>query len=115
MNLLNPYSLQALLDKKFPPVEWIWDGFIAKGDFVLLAGEPKIGKSLVTFLLTVFLARKKAFAKLIPPLHRRVLYIDAEMSAQTYQERLKRFDDKKHDGNQIFTMRTVLIQKACFS
>ena len=114
MNLLNPYSLQALLDKKFPPIEWIWDGFIAKGDFVLLAGEPKIGKSLVTFLLTVFLARKKAFANLIPPLHRRVLYIDAEMSAQTYQERLKRFDDKKHDGNKNFYYENCIDSEGMF-
>lgn len=102
MNLLNPYSLATLLKKSFPPLDWIWEGFVAKGDFVLLAGEPKIGKSLVTFLMTILLSRGQNFAGLVAPMHRKILYIDAEMSAQTYQERLKRFDDQEHAGNSCF-------------
>ena len=114
MSLISPMSLDVLLEKKYPPVDWIWEGFIARGDFVLLAGEPKIGKSLVVFLMSVLVARGEGFASLKAPYFRKVLYIDAEMSGQTYQERLKRFDDKPNKKNINFLYENCIDSDAYF-
>ena len=52
----NPVDLSELLDRDFPPVDWLVDNFIARGDFVLCSGQPKVGKSLVWFQMMLHLS-----------------------------------------------------------
>src|ERR1019366_3264104 len=34
------------------PVEWLWPGYLAGGSLAILDGDPGLGKSLVTLVLT---------------------------------------------------------------
>ena len=82
--------LKAFMAKKFKPLDYIWENFVAKGDFVLIAGETGIGKTLITMLMTYFLSQGKNFANLLTVMARKVFYIDAEMAQQDFQERLRK-------------------------
>lgn len=46
-NLFRIYSGHELMNKEFPPKEWLIEGLIFKGDSVLLVGDAKSGKSLL--------------------------------------------------------------------
>lgn len=41
-------KIKAASDIEMVPVEWLWDGFIAKGKPHMLTGEPGLGKSQIT-------------------------------------------------------------------
>jgi hypothetical protein len=45
---LVPLDLGTLLTGPPPQTDWLWAGWIARGDVVLLAADPKVGKSLLT-------------------------------------------------------------------
>tara|TARA_Y100001970_G_C14213563_1_gene848347 strand:- start:473 stop:1435 length:963 start_codon:yes stop_codon:yes gene_type:complete len=93
-------AIGAFMKRKFPPPDFVWDDFVAKGDFVCLAGETGIGKTLVTQLSTLNLSQGKEFASLNPKYRRKVFYIDAEMDEGDMQERFKRIPDHKNlSGN----------------
>src|ERR1043166_694326 len=49
------------MDKRPTQVEWLWDGYLARGQITLLAGQWKIGK---TALLASLLARLGAGGQL---------------------------------------------------
>ena len=93
-------SIGLFMERKFPPVDYIWDDFVAKGDFVCIAGETGIGKTLVTQLMTLGLSQGNEFASLKPKYKRKVFYVDAEMDEADMQARFKRIPDyKKLSGN----------------
>ena len=104
----NPMDLSQLIDIDFPPIDWLVDDFIARGDFILCSGQPKIGKSLVWFQLMLHLSRGINFAQLRIARPQRVYYVDAEMSAQVMQQRLKLYDDQPHIGNKNFLYENCL-------
>ena len=104
----NPVDLSELLDRDFPPVDWLVDNFIARGDFVLCSGQPKVGKSLVWFQMMLHLSRGENFAQLNIARPQKVYYVDAEMSAQIMQQRLKLYDDEPHIGNKNFLYENCL-------
>ena len=83
-------ALGAFMDKMFPKPDYLWDNFIAKGDFVMITGDTGIGKTLVTTMLTLNLSQKRSFGALDPQYHRRTFYVDAEMSEADFQERISR-------------------------
>lgn len=62
-----------------PPVKWLWDSMMARGDIVLTQGEPNAGKSLVAQTLAVAVAEGwPSFLGHALRAHGRVLYVDQE-------------------------------------
>jgi replicative DNA helicase/DNA-binding transcriptional ArsR family regulator len=45
----NPQHIKDVLSKEEELIDWIWDGYIAKGSLILLAGSPKVGKSTFAY------------------------------------------------------------------
>lgn len=41
-------TIEMASDMEMEPIEWLWDGFIAKGKAHMFAGDPGLGKSQVT-------------------------------------------------------------------
>lgn len=88
-----------------PQTEWIWEGYIAKGDLVLLSGIPKLGKSWITMALATVMANENGVflgSKAEPG---RVLYFDEENPDDVVWQRLllklghKRFDALRYNLN----------------
>ena len=48
MEMLKVTPASKLRKELTKPIDWLWRGLIAQGDFVLLTADPKAGKS--TFL-----------------------------------------------------------------
>jgi KaiC/GvpD/RAD55 family RecA-like ATPase len=62
-----------------PPVRWLVDRFICRGDIHLLIGEPGVGKSWITMALAVAVANgDSTFLGHAVGEHGRVLYVDEE-------------------------------------
>ncbi len=84
---LSVVSGAELYDREYPPRQFLVDGLIKRGDFVLLAGRPKSGKSWLLLQLaqaldtgTPFLGRDTVQAK--------VLFIALEDGERRVHERL---------------------------
>src|SRR5438045_8710546 len=74
----------------FPPVEWLWPGYLACGNLALLDGDPGLGKSLVTLDLTARLTSGRPFPECdiaAPPAP--VLLVCAEDPPGVILERLR--------------------------
>lgn len=82
-----------------PPVEWVLDGLVAKGDMTLLSGASGLGKSWFTMGLAVAIAdNHETFLNLAVPQHGRVLYFDEENPRDVVFHRLKQLG-LKNKGN----------------
>jgi len=84
----KPLSLAELASRHFEPLEFLVDGLIAKGHFVVLAGRPKGGKSWFVLQLAMcvdtgqeFLQRKTRQAS--------VLYVALEDTPRRVNQRAK--------------------------
>jgi replicative DNA helicase len=49
--VLEPLDLAEILTGPIPQTEWLWNGWIACGDLVIWAGDPGVGKSIVSLCL----------------------------------------------------------------
>ncbi|MDP9256003.1 MAG: AAA family ATPase [Actinomycetota bacterium] len=58
---VEPLDLTDLLAGPLPETEWRWDGWLARGDLGILAGDPGIGKSILTLLLSDAVRRGGSF------------------------------------------------------
>jgi len=92
-------SLVKFMNTRFPKPEYIWENFIARGDFACLAGDTGIGKTLIAQLMSYSLSRGQNFANLEVSKPRRVFYIDAEMSQADFQARLAKVYENSHLDN----------------
>ena len=85
-----------------PPVRWLLEGWIARGDVCLLVGKGGLGKSWVTMALTNALLRGDK-ALLGIPIHvwGKVLYADEENPPDVVHRRMVRLglDPTQHAGN----------------
>lgn len=81
-----------LLTITFPQQQWLVEDWIPEG-LTLLAGRPKIGKSLMALDLGVSISTSGYFLNR-ECLCRRVLYFPLEDHPRRIQERLRRFSDK---------------------
>jgi hypothetical protein len=48
---LEPLNLAELLAGEPPRIEWLWKGWLARGELALLVADPYVGKSLLALLL----------------------------------------------------------------
>lgn len=86
-------SFSELLTKTYPPNEWIVENLIHSGDQVVLAGPPKIGKSIMATQLALKVASGEGH--FISPRFsvmkkkRSVLVFSLEMNAPMVAERLR--------------------------
>ena len=80
------------------PPEWLWEGFVAKGDLVLAAGVPKLGKSWLTMGLAVAVANGYGSFLGHATDTGRVLYFDEENPGDVvYQRLMQKLGHKKLD------------------
>ena len=74
--------------KPVRPPEWLWESFVAKGDLVLAAGVPKLGKSWLTMGLAVAVANGYGSYLNHATEQGRVLYFDEENPGDVVYERI---------------------------
>ncbi|MDC3098402.1 AAA family ATPase [Gammaproteobacteria bacterium] len=89
-------NLRKLHLTEFPEPDWVFKDFIKKGDQVLLSGRTGEGKSLVTMLMSVAMARGEPFGALICPKSLTILYLDAENDMYSINKRIRRV--KSNEG-----------------
>lgn len=63
----SPVTIQMAADVEMEPVEWLWDGMIAKGKPHMLTGEPGLGKSQITCDIAARLSRGGEFPSIVQP------------------------------------------------
>ncbi len=74
-----------------PPVSWLLEGLVAKGDVTVLAGKGGLGKSWITMALTMAMLKGDPDLLERPVMdHGRVLYIDQENPLDVVHDRMKR-------------------------
>jgi len=94
--LKNVSNLKRLHMTKLDPPDWIFENFMKKGDQVLLSGRTGEGKSLVTMLMAVSIAKGQPFGNLIVPKPMKALILDAENDMYGISLRIQKvesFDD----------------------
>lgn len=69
--------------------DWIVKPLLRPEGRLILAGPPKVGKSMFTLQLALHVAAGRDFLMFSVPLARRVLVIQLEISKASFQERLK--------------------------
>ena len=79
------------LTKEPPPVRWLVEDFICRGDIHLLIGEPGIGKSWLTMAMAVAIANgDDTFLGHAIQEHGRVLYVDEENPEDLIYDRFRK-------------------------
>lgn len=87
------------------PIDWLWEGKIAKGKVTLIAGDPGLGKSQTTIHIAGIVSTGGTFPGGSECKKGRVLFFSAEDDPQdTINPRLQAV---KADGNNIFIFSTV--------
>lgn len=98
-------ELVTLADVQPEPIEWIWPGRIAKRKYVLLSGDPGLGKSTVLLDLAARLSRGGTWPDGTPAPRGRTLMLSGEEGlADTLRPRLDRHGG---DPSQIVVLRSV--------
>ena len=88
MKKAKPINALELFEKKFEPVNWAVDGFIPSG-LTILAGGPKVGKSLLALHLALGVATGGCVLGKINVEQGDVLYLALEDTLRRLQERLR--------------------------
>src|SRR5215471_20661052 len=78
MELLNVRPASTLKKELMKPIDWLWRGLIAQGDFVMLTTDPKAGKS--TFLGPLIASIVKGEPFLEKPVRKGIVLFAAEES-----------------------------------
>lgn len=81
------FSLKALLEIEQTKIDWIWDGYLAKGFTTLLSGLPKVGKTTLLFELIKAFQAKTGFLSRNINFDGGILIITEE-NRMIYQDRL---------------------------
>lgn len=96
------FHYQALdFDAPVPEYDWLVDEWVAKGDLVLLFGEPGLGKSIIAQSLAVAVAEQQSrwVGHELSPGSGRVLYVDEENPFDVIRNRLRDLGLKKGKNN----------------
>lgn len=96
LSRFNPLDLT----KDPPPVDWLFEGLVARGDVTLGSGASNLGKSWISMGMTValtegweyFLGQRVSFKS------QRVLYIDEENPEDVVYSRLNRLGFRTHEN-----------------
>ncbi|GIV03996.1 MAG: hypothetical protein KatS3mg015_2826 [Fimbriimonadales bacterium] len=106
--------------RPFPPVEWVWDGYVAVGDLALISGPPGLGKSWLTMALATAMANGWKEFLGHPVKNGRVLYFDEEnptdvvVSRMVQRLRHQNFGDLRYinaEGLRLDTHPELLMQE----
>lgn len=89
---LRALDLSRVLTEPEEPVPWIVPGWLAAGDVVCLAGEPKTGKSWIALALALALARGGRWLGYLDVKGepQRVLYCDEENNPSLVRRRIRK-------------------------
>jgi len=72
-----PVDLQELFEEPPEHIEWIVEGYVAKGLFSLLSGSPKLGKTTLAYQLIIAIARGLDYlGSALPPVHVLILALE---------------------------------------
>jgi hypothetical protein len=82
------YSMPALLNTVFPPTLWVVQGLLSEG-LNILAGSPKLGKSMLALNLAMTVAGGGMALQSMPVTQGDVLYLALEDTARRIKERAK--------------------------
>jgi len=85
MELLKVTPASRLKKELMKPIDWLWRGLIAQGDFVMLTADPKAGKS--TFLGPLIASIVKGERFLEKPVRKGIVLFAAEESDSTMARR----------------------------
>lgn len=85
VRLLN---VADMLDEPPPAYDWLWDGYLERGEVTWLTGKGKTGKSLVALFLAAACLEGRPFLERDTKRVRRVAYIDGENREATVRRRL---------------------------
>ncbi len=90
--LAAPLDLRTVLSSPAEPIPWIVDGWLARGECVMVAAEPSAGKSLLSLDLALAASTGRGFLTVLPirggPY--RVLYLDLENPERLVRWRLRK-------------------------
>lgn len=93
-----------LLAEELPPLSWLWEPFVPKGSLVLLAGDPKVGKSTFVYALVVAVVQGRPFLG-YPVKQTLVLILALEEHRREVRARLQRFGVRPDDPLVVHTGR----------
>lgn len=88
MQLIKTINAEALLHKEIPPLKWAVNGFIPSG-LAILAGGPKVGKSILSLNIALAVATGGCVLGKIKVEKGSVLYLALEDTELRLQERMK--------------------------
>ena len=87
---ISRIEIQEALSSEAPPVSWLVREFLSAGTFVLLAGAPGVGKSILSYRLAMCVASGLPFLGFPACDPQRVLYIDEENAGQDCRAYIRR-------------------------
>lgn len=84
-------TYESIVQEDLPPIDWLVNGLIAKGDRVIVYGEPGSYKSWLLIDLGLHIAAGDPwFQEFSIPQAKGVLYVDEEMNERLLRRRTKR-------------------------
>jgi len=85
------YYPRLNLAKPAEPTDWLWEGFLVRGEIVVVAGYPGVGKSMLTMGLAVAMARgqDEFLGMKLKSSEGGVLYVDEENPSNLVLQRLQ--------------------------
>lgn len=95
-NELKTYTMQELFEQPLEPVEYLVDGLLAPGLYIL-GGSPKVGKSWMALQLCLAVCNGKAFLG-HKTTQAEVLYLALEDGPQRLHGRALRLADTAPEG-----------------
>src|SRR5260370_4743975 len=81
-----PFTLQELLDRELPPIQWAIPDILPEG-LTLLAGKPKLGKSWLALAMALAVAAGGVALGTLPVTQGEVLYLALEDNERRLQSR----------------------------
>lgn len=105
MQQIRDINAQILLNKDFPPLKWAVKDFIPSG-LTLLAGGPKVGKSILSLHISLAIAIGGSVFGKIDVEKGSVLYLALEDTEQRLQERIKQMGMGNENLSKL-TLRTI--------
>jgi RecA-family ATPase len=104
---IQTFTAAELQSRKFPPVQYAVEGFVAEG-LSLLAGKPKIGKSWMALDFAMAIARGGSALGVIPCKQGTVLYCALEDNQRRLQRRMRQLYGQKGAWPESFHFTTSL-------
>jgi hypothetical protein len=103
--LLDQLDITSMLETEPPPIEWVWEGYLARGTLNLLHGDAGLGKSLICLAIA---AKCTIGDELLdkPTTLCDVAIIDAENSRDEIHRRIKTAYDRVSNPKRLHYYRT---------